>query len=70
VSLAVVRICLRCAATARLEELATFQTDVLAGLVLARAAAGQSDATIPRTGDCRRPRDVVLKRMVARRPRS
>jgi hypothetical protein len=50
VSLAVVRICLRCAATARLEELAAFQTDVLAGLVLARAAAGQSDATIPGPG--------------------
>ena len=39
-------ICVRCAATAGPEELAAFQTDVLAGLVLARAAAGLSDATI------------------------
>jgi len=31
---------------AGLEELGAFETDVLAGFVLARAAAGLSDATI------------------------
>jgi hypothetical protein len=46
VSLAVVRDLREARAAAGPEELAAFETDVLAGFVLARAAAGLSDATI------------------------
>ena len=45
-SLAVVRDLREARAAAGPEELAAFETDVLAGFVLARAAAGLSDATI------------------------
>jgi site-specific recombinase XerD len=46
VGLAVVRDLREARALARPEELAGFETDVLAGFVLARAAAGLADATI------------------------
>jgi integrase/recombinase XerD len=46
VSLAVVRDLREARAVAGPDELAAFETDVLAGFVLARAAAGLSDATI------------------------
>ena len=45
-SLAVVRDLREARAAAGPDELAAFETDVLAGFVLARAAAGLSDATI------------------------
>jgi len=45
-TLAVVRDLREARATAGPEELAAFETDVLAGFVLARAAAGLSDGTI------------------------
>jgi len=45
-SLAVVRDLRKARAPAGPDELAAFETDVLAGFVLARAAAGLADATI------------------------
>ena len=48
VSLAVVRDLQEVRVPASAEELAGFETDVLAGFVLARAAAGLADATISR----------------------
>ena len=56
-SLAVVRDLREARARAGPEELAAFETDVLAGFVLARAAAGLADATIrcPACGRATRP---------------
>ena len=61
-SLAVVRDLRDVRSRAGPDELAAFETDVLAGFVLARAAAGLADATIRSDVSHLEQRGVVVRR--------